>query len=59
MQLGFLSPGLFDALVIAVIVVGGFFAVRRIRRDFQSGPRWPEDAPAQQADQAKAGKKGK
>lgn len=43
MNLDFLTPQLFDALVIAVIVVGVILAVLRIRSDFRRGPRWPED----------------
>ncbi len=43
MNLEFLTPELFNALVIAVIVVGLVWAALRIRGDFRRGPRWPED----------------
>lgn len=38
-----LSPQFFDMLVIAVIISGIIFAVRRIRADFRKPPRFPED----------------
>jgi hypothetical protein len=40
----FLTPGLFDILVLIVITVGILAAARRIYQDFQRGPRWPEDS---------------
>lgn len=43
MNLDFLTPQLFDVLVIAVIVIGVILAALRIRSDFRRGPRWPED----------------
>jgi hypothetical protein len=43
LNLDFLTPQLFDALVIVVIVAGVIWAALRIRRDFRRGPRWPED----------------
>lgn len=39
----FLSPQLFDALIVMVIIVGGALAIRRIRSDFKRGSRFPED----------------
>jgi hypothetical protein len=41
--MSFLTPQLFDVLVLAVIVVGLVAAAIRIRSDFRRGPRWPED----------------
>jgi hypothetical protein len=38
----FLTPRFFDVLVLTCVVVGLFFAARRIRQDFKRGPRWPE-----------------
>jgi hypothetical protein len=37
----FLTPGMFDVLVLLVITVGIVAAARRIYQDFQRGPRWP------------------
>lgn len=39
----FLTPGLFDTLVIAVIAVGIVLAIWRIVHDLRSSPRWPDD----------------
>jgi hypothetical protein len=43
-----LTPGVFDALVLIVVVVGLIAAAIRIRRDFQRGPRWPDRPVAQE-----------
>ena len=43
MSLSFLTPGVFDALVLFVIIVGAILAARRIRSDFRKGPRFPDD----------------
>jgi len=40
----FLTPGVFDVLVLLVITVGILAAARRIYQDFKRGPRWPEDS---------------
>jgi hypothetical protein len=42
----FLTPGVFDVLVLLVITVGILAAVRRIYQDFQRGPRWPARSDA-------------
>lgn len=38
-----LSPAFFDGLVVAVIVIGILFALRRVRADVKRGARWKED----------------
>jgi hypothetical protein len=53
MDLSFLTPQLFDGLVIASIVIGVVWAAIRLRADFRRGPRFPED----QAKQTKSGEK--
>ena len=40
--MSFLTPGVFDALVIIVVIVGLIAAAIRISQDFRQGPRWPE-----------------
>jgi hypothetical protein len=42
----FLTPGVFDVLVLLVITVGILAAARRIYQDFQRGPRWPASSNA-------------
>lgn len=56
MKLDFLTPELFDALVIAVIVAGVILAALRIRSDFRRGPRWPEDDATTATNGEKPGK---
>jgi hypothetical protein len=46
----FLTPGMFDVLVLLVITVGILAAVRRIYQDFQRGPRWPARSDSQPHD---------
>ncbi len=46
MPFEFLTPQVFDALVIAVIVSGVLLAARRIYRDLHGDPRWPDSASA-------------
>ncbi len=41
--MSFLTPHVFDVLVIAIIVIGLILAAIRLRADFKSGPRWPEE----------------
>lgn len=50
MPFEFLTPQVFDALVIAVIVSGVLLAARRIYRDLHGDPRWPESVPAPEAE---------
>jgi len=47
-SIDFLTPRIFDVLVVVVIVVGAILAARRIRADFRSGPRFPEDQPREE-----------
>ncbi|MCC7209084.1 MAG: hypothetical protein IT323_17365 [Anaerolineae bacterium] len=58
MNLDFLTPQLFDGLVIAVIVIGVILAALRIRSDFRRGPRWPEDEESGAPPVAEAADKG-
>jgi hypothetical protein len=41
-KLSFLTPELFNIVVLVVVSVGIIFAGIRLYRDFKSGPRWPE-----------------
>ncbi|HRE47260.1 MAG TPA: hypothetical protein PLD47_05995 [Aggregatilineales bacterium] len=38
-----IPPVFFDLIVIALIGVGAFFALRRLRTDFKRGARFPND----------------
>jgi len=53
--MSFLTPHVFDVLVIAIIIVGLILAAMRIRADFKSGRRWL-DEPVQtpHADQSES-----
>lgn len=42
--MSFLTPRVFDVLVIACIIVGLILAAARIRADFRRGPRWMDEA---------------
>ena len=51
--MSFLTPHVFDVLVIAIIIVGLILAAARIRADFKRGPRWsdePVQLPTEQTD---------
>ncbi|HLY28911.1 MAG TPA: hypothetical protein VKQ72_21370 [Aggregatilineales bacterium] len=41
--MSFLTPRVFDVLVIVCIIVGLVLAAARIRADFRRGPRWPDE----------------
>jgi hypothetical protein len=43
-KLSFLTPELFDALVLIVIAIGLVLAAIRIYGDFKRGPRWSEES---------------
>jgi hypothetical protein len=50
----FLTPGLFDVLVVITIVIAVFAAGLRVYHDFRRGPRWsspPSQPPGTQPDQ--------
>ncbi len=44
-SIDFLTPQIFDLLIVIVIIIGGILAARRVRDDFRAGPRFPEDRP--------------
>ena len=46
MNFDFLTPGVFDALVWAVILIGGALAILRLYRDLSGPPQYVDDAAA-------------
>ncbi len=44
MNVEFLTPGVFDALVWAVIFIGGALAIMRLYRDLSGPPQYGDDA---------------
>ncbi len=45
----FLTPGLFNVLVVIAIVIAVIAAGLRLYHDFRRGPRWPQDSGSPQA----------
>ncbi len=40
----FLTPGVFDTLVVIAIVIAVIAAGSRLYHDLRRGPRWPQDS---------------